>query len=430
MARLKATSLGEVSTSEQALQGEVQRWQRRAEENEAKLDAVMDELRRLQAQVRASSEAAAAPTDASASSAATGAAPDETAASKRMLHTRGLTLEPQLKDFWYPVDFSSRVDDATLVPLELFNVPWVLWRNKDGEVCCVKDSCAHRACPLSLGTVSDSGCIQCPYHGWEYDRDGQCTKMPSTPHAKGVELDSLPVKEADGFVWVYPGDPSRAGDAPLPSLLPEGENFEQHASIQLDVPVEHGLLMENLLDLSHAPFTHTSTFAKGWPVPDSVKFHMEAGMGIVNGTWDPYPIDMQFVEPCFVVSTIGLAAPGEIIRGVRAKDCDKHLRQVHACIPAKDGSTRLLYLMHLDFWPFLKKLPGMEAMWASQASQVLGEDLRLVEGQQERELAGQGDVWGAPVAYDAVAVRYRRWRNQLASCDEVKCDVAQEDPLP
>jgi chlorophyllide a oxygenase len=38
----------------------------------------------------------------------------------------------------------------------------------------------------------------------------------------------------------------------------------------VEVPVEHGLLMENLLDLAHAPFTHTSTFAKGWPIPDSV----------------------------------------------------------------------------------------------------------------------------------------------------------------
>jgi len=31
--------------------------------------------------------------------------------------------------------------------------------------------------------------------------------------------------------------------------------------------VEHGLLLDNLLDLAHAPFTHTSTFAKGWSVP-------------------------------------------------------------------------------------------------------------------------------------------------------------------
>lgn len=35
----------------------------------------------------------------------------------------------------------------------------------------------------------------------------------------------------------------------------------------MELPVEHGLLLDNLLDLAHAPFTHTSTFAKGWSVP-------------------------------------------------------------------------------------------------------------------------------------------------------------------
>ena len=38
------------------------------------------------------------------------------------------------------------------------------------------------------------------------------------------------------------------------------------AEIEVEVPVEHGLLVENLLDLAHAPFTHTTTFARGWPV--------------------------------------------------------------------------------------------------------------------------------------------------------------------
>lgn len=35
----------------------------------------------------------------------------------------------------------------------------------------------------------------------------------------------------------------------------------------MELPIEHGLLLDNLLDLAHAPFTHTSTFAKGWSVP-------------------------------------------------------------------------------------------------------------------------------------------------------------------
>ena len=50
-----------------------------------------------------------------------------------------------------------------------------------------------------------------------------------------------------------------------------------HAELVLDVPVEHGLLLENLLDLAHAPFTHTTTFAKGWPVPGEWLLRQQQG---------------------------------------------------------------------------------------------------------------------------------------------------------
>lgn len=66
--------------------------------------------------------------------------------------------------------------------------------------------------------------------------------------------------------------------------------------------MDHGLLLENLLDLAHAPFTHTTTFAKGWPVPEVVKFKAAQLLG---GNWEPYPIDMSFEPPCMVLSTIG-----------------------------------------------------------------------------------------------------------------------------
>lgn len=71
----------------------------------------------------------------------------------------------------------------------------------------------------------------------------------------------------------------------------------------MEVPVEHGLLLENLLDLAHAPFTHTSTFARDWPIPDAVRFREIARL---EGFWEPYPIDMAFKGPCMVISTIGV----------------------------------------------------------------------------------------------------------------------------
>ena len=46
--------------------------------------------------------------------------------------------------------------------------------------------------------------------------------------------------------------------------------------------------------------------------------------------------------------------------------------------------------------------------------QVMGEDLVLVSGQQDRMLRG-ADVWSNPVAYDKLGVRYRRWRNSVTA---------------
>ena len=47
----------------------------------------------------------------------------------------------------------QRLVKDTMVPIELFGEPWVLFRDEHGAAACVRDECAHRACPLSLGRV-------------------------------------------------------------------------------------------------------------------------------------------------------------------------------------------------------------------------------------------------------------------------------------
>ena len=81
----------------------------------------------------------------------------------------------------------------------------MLFRDENGKPACVKDECAHRACPLSLGKVVE-GKVECAYHGWQFQADGACTKMPSTTHCPNVAVSALPCVEKDGFVWVWPGE--------------------------------------------------------------------------------------------------------------------------------------------------------------------------------------------------------------------------------
>ncbi|KAJ7540149.1 hypothetical protein O6H91_10G002600 [Diphasiastrum complanatum] len=307
-----------------------------------------------------------------------------------------------LKNFWYPVAFSKSINTETALAFESFEEKWVIFRGKDGKAGCIRDACAHRACPLSLGKVMD-GCIQCPYHGWEYSTTGICEKMPSTRQIN-ASVRSIPCIEKDGLVWIWPGN--KIPEATLPAALSPPEGYTIHAEIVLELSVEHSLLMENLLDLAHAPFTHTTTFAKGWPVPSSVRF--KTPMEALRGFWDPYPIDMEFRPPCMVLSTIGIALPGQL-KGKSTSDCETHLHQLHVCVPSSKGKTQLLYRLSLDFGEWLIHVPFIENLWKHLAGKVLAEDLRLVEGQQDRMIRGE-NVWNLPVAYDKLGVRYRRWR--------------------
>ncbi|KFM28134.1 Chlorophyllide a oxygenase, chloroplastic [Auxenochlorella protothecoides] len=271
-----------------------------------------------------------------------------------------LFLEPGLKEHWYGVAFCSQLQPGSTLSFELFGEMWEL-RRQDGGVPCT---------------------------------------------------------EVDGFVWVWPGSQAPT-PPPTASAVPLG--FRCHAEIEVEVPVEHGLLLENLLDLAHAPFTHTSTFAKGWPIPDVVKFQATK---LLTGNWQPYPITMSFAPPNMVVSLIGLSRPGVVERGLSAESCKRHLHQLHVCLPSRPGHTRLLYRMSMDFAGWLRFVPGIAAFWRSIAGQVLGEDLVLVRGQQDRMLRG-ADTWQTPVSYDKLAVRYRRWRNRLEGGELDREVVAQ-----
>ena len=66
----------------------------------------------------------------------------------------------------------------------------------------------------------------------------------------------------------------------------------------------------------------------------------------------------------------GLAQPGKIERGARASGCRNHLHQLHVCLPAGPGRSRLLYRMSMDFLQWTKHVPFIQLFWANIAKQV------------------------------------------------------------
>ena len=147
---------------------------------------------------------------------------------------RSLEMSP-----WYPVCLAETLQSKEdLVTFDLKGVPWVLFMNNEGEIGCIRDECSHRACPLSLGQVNeDTGCIECAYHGWQYDKDGNCTEMPSTNvrNTAQMDLDSMLVsKSKDGILWVTQQTGKLSGSAVLPPILTDLEQNDRLVEAFID----------------------------------------------------------------------------------------------------------------------------------------------------------------------------------------------------
>ncbi|MBA0679117.1 hypothetical protein Goari_010909, partial [Gossypium aridum] len=89
---------------------------------------------------------------------------------------------------WYPVmpvcDLDKRVPHGKKV-LGLDLVVW--WDKNENEWKVFDDTCPHRLAPLSEGRIDQWGRLQCVYHGWCFNGNGDCKIIPQAP------LDGPPV---------------------------------------------------------------------------------------------------------------------------------------------------------------------------------------------------------------------------------------------
>ena len=80
-------------------------------------------------------------------------------------------------NFWYVADESKNITDQPLKK-KMLGQNFVLFRDSKGKVKCLSDVCIHRGGSLAGGKMVGD-CIQCPYHGWHFDGEGSCKRIPS-----------------------------------------------------------------------------------------------------------------------------------------------------------------------------------------------------------------------------------------------------------
>ncbi len=175
-------------------------------------------------------------------------------------------------NFWYPICTATDLDAQNPQRVEMLGVRLVAFRDASGQAHVLADTCIHRGGSLGKGKVVGD-CVQCPYHGWEFDGDGVCTKIPSMGDKKPparAKVDSYPVQEKYGIVFAFLGDLPEAERPPLLEVSEtDTSKWRISGPLVFEIDGYYQRSIENGMDPTHNEFVHPS---QGAPALDEDRF--------------------------------------------------------------------------------------------------------------------------------------------------------------
>lgn len=337
-----------------------------------------------------------------------------------------------IRNAWYVAAWSRELAGGPVSRI-ILEAPVVLFRTETGVAVALEDRCPHRHLPLSMGAV-EGETIRCGYHGMQIDGAGQCVAVPTQkavpPRAR---IRSYPLVERHGWVWIWTGEPALADPASIPDFGELDDPALKAVGSTNLVKANFRLLNDNLLDLSHVGFVHTSTIgnrAFGANAKIAVE-KAEEGVRVTRWVRDCPPpptytltghlppdvnIDrwsiIRYTPPGSVVihtggAETGTGAPeGKLDHGI-------NLWVMNAMTPQDEKTTHY-------FWATVRNFriddPQADDLIFSQVSEAFAEDKRVLEAQQIA-IDRHGDDWSNALQADAGAVEGRRCLERMLKAE-------------
>jgi phenylpropionate dioxygenase-like ring-hydroxylating dioxygenase large terminal subunit len=158
---------------------------------------------------------------------------------------------------WQPIAISDEIKKNHPYSIWFNHKPLVVFREQDNQIQALDDLCPHRQAPLSQGKIIQ-GEIQCPYHGWQFNGEGVCTRVPGLQNnnCKNSLVKAWTLKEEMGLLWCC----DNKTDDQLPEFNPVMPPIKiqtlDYFFMQDRVETDMFSLIENFLDGFHTHFVH------------------------------------------------------------------------------------------------------------------------------------------------------------------------------
>ena len=165
-------------------------------------------------------------------------------------------------DFWYIVALSDRLRADTVLSRTVLGEWLVVFRDEEGQAVVLRDRCSHRNNRLSTGKVC-AGRLQCSYHGWVYDRQGQVIAVPAEGEdfqpSPALKAHRYPTCERDGYVYVRLAETPTKVIEPFP--MPHYQE-PRWSTVRVINQFANNVTncVENFIDIPHTAFVHPGIF--------------------------------------------------------------------------------------------------------------------------------------------------------------------------
>lgn len=178
-----------------------------------------------------------------------------------------------ISDGWYIVMPSKDLLIEQARSMQICSQHLVFFRTKGGQVFAMDGFCPHMGVDLGIGKVIGEE-LRCFFHHWKFNGAGHCVEIPCQKDIPAKsKLQTYPITERYGFIWVHPNHQSPSDFMCIPEL--EGEETLSVHDDFYERTCHHHITMINGIDPQHLKTVHNLNIEMDLKIKEHKKGHLD-----------------------------------------------------------------------------------------------------------------------------------------------------------
>lgn len=156
---------------------------------------------------------------------------------------------------WYAIERSDELKKGQIQQKVFMGEEIVLFRLENGEACASTAFCPHLGAHFAHGGSIEGDCIRCPFHDFQFDATGKCTKTGyETKPPPKARLQMYQIRELNGFILLWHDDQGKLPDWEVPEI--SYDNWSKLLTTSWQLRSHPQETTENSVDIGHFATVH------------------------------------------------------------------------------------------------------------------------------------------------------------------------------